>query len=153
MTVSDAVVKVATTYALSAELLAAQVLVESSGDPYAFRFEPAFFKTYIRGNTAAKAGRFGPLAACSYGPLQLMLETAYEIGFTGYPEELFDPFVGLDWGAKYLAQLLTWAKGDYTKAWAAYNGGKGQAVKLPLPAPQQSYVNAILSKKGLALTT
>lgn len=151
MTVKDAVGITAAKYQLSPELLAAQVLVESSGQPDAFRFEPAFYKTYVKGNANAKAARFGPLAACSYGPLQILLETAVEIGFTGYPEELFNPAVGLDWGAKYLASLLAWAKGDYAKAWCAYNGGKGAAAKPPYP--NQIYADKVLAMKGTPLTT
>jgi hypothetical protein len=151
MTVQDAVTASAAKYALSPELLAAQVLVESSGDPFAFRYEPAFFKTYIRGNAKAKAARFGPLAACSYGPLQILLETACELGFEGYPEELFNPARGVDLGAKYMATLLAWAKGDYTKAWCAYNGGKGAVASLPYP--NQVYADKVLAMKGKALTT
>jgi hypothetical protein len=151
MTVKEAVTASAAKYALSAELLAAQVLVESSGDPYAFRFEPKFFRTYVLGNVHAKAARFGPLAACSFGPLQIMLETAYELGFTGFPEELFNPAIGMDWGAKYLATLLAWAQGDYTKAWCAFNGGKGAA--LTLPYANQIYADKILAMKGRPLLT
>jgi len=151
MNVAESVVVAAKRYALSPELLAAQVLVESSGDPNAFRYEPAFFKTYIKGNPNAKAARYGPLAACSYGPLQIMLETAVELGFTGRPEDLFVPEIGTEFGAKYLSSLLLWAAGDYTRAWCAYNGGKGAAMKPPYP--NQSYADKVLAMKGKALTT
>lgn len=151
MTVRDAVLVAAKKYVLSPELLAAEVLVESAGDPYAFRFEPAFFKTYIRNNPSAKAFKYGPLAACSYGPMQIMLETACEFGFTGRPEDLFVPEIGMEYGAKYLSSLLLWAAGDYTCAWCAYNGGKG-AVKT-LPYPNQVYANKVLAMKGKPLTT
>lgn len=151
MTVKDAVTTAATKYALSPELLAAQVLVESSGQPDAFRFEPAFYKTYVKGNANAKAGRFGPLAACSYGPLQILLETAVEIGFVGEPEELFIPEIGMTWGAKYLASLLTWAGGEYNKAWSAYNGGKGMAMTTPFA--NQIYIDRIQAMRGKPLTT
>src|SRR4051812_44259862 len=58
MTVANAVAVAAAKYGLSPELLAAQVLVESSGDPYAFRYEPMFFRTYIFAKKDAKASRF-----------------------------------------------------------------------------------------------
>lgn len=151
MTVKAAVVVAAGKYALSPELLAAQVLVESSGDPNAFRYEPAFFKTYIKGNPHAKAARFGPLAACSFGPLQIMLETAYEVGFVGRPEDLFIPEIGMEFGAKYLSSLLLWAGGDYTRAWCAYNGGKGSALKPPYP--NQIYADKIGAMTGKPLVT
>lgn len=151
MTVKDAVAVAAAKYALSPELLAAEVLVESSGDPNAFRYEPAFFSRYVKGNPAAKAARFGPLAACSFGPLQIMLETAYEIGFAGRPEDLFVPEIGMEYGAKYLSSLLLWAGGEYDKAWSAYNGGKGAALKTPFP--NQVYIDRVLSMKGKPLIT
>lgn len=147
--VKDAVVAAAGKYGLDPVLLAAQVLVESSGDPNAFRYEPAFFAKYIKGNANAKAARFGPLAACSYGPLQIMLEVACELGFDGYPEELFNPQTGVEWGARYLASLLKWAEGDYTRAWCAFNGGKGSAMKPPYP--NQVYADKVLAMKGKPL--
>lgn len=151
MTVRAAVAAAAAKYALSEELLVAQVLVESSGQPDAFRFEPLFYRAYIKGNAAAKAGRYGPLAACSYGPLQIMCETACELGFSGRPEDLFVPEIGMDWGAHYLAQLLEWTKGDYAKALCAYNGGRGAVRKVPYP--NQIYADKVLAMKGTLLTT
>lgn len=123
--------QIAARYGLSPELLAAQVMVESSGLPDAFRPELAFYKAYIKGNPNAAAGRYGPLAACSYGLLQIMFEVAAEDGFTGEPWELFDPFVGLDAGAKHLAKLLARCGGDYHQALAQYNGGTGGNMTPP----------------------
>ena len=119
---SDMIQQVGTAYGLPFDLLNAQVTVESDGDPNAFRYEPAFFTRYIHGNVKALAGRFGPLAACSYGMLQIMLETAYEIGFDGRPEDLFVDRIGLTWGAKKLRALLDANAGDYKIALARYNG-------------------------------
>ena len=149
MSLQAAVDVAAAKYALSPELLAAQVLVESSGDPNAFRYERAFFDTYIRDSVKAKAVRYGPLAACSYGLLQIMLETAVEFGFTGRPEDLFVPEIGLEYGAKYLSSLLLWAAGDYTRAWCAYNGGKGAALTPPYRT--QAYADKVLAMKGQPL--
>jgi soluble lytic murein transglycosylase-like protein len=137
------IVRVATAYGLDPKLLAAQVKVESNGESDSLRFEPAFYRTYIRGNADAKAARFGPLAACSFGPLQIMLETACEIGFVGQPWDLFTPAIGLEWGAKYLASLLVWAHGDYAQALAAFNGGKGGNEKLPFR--NQAYADKVLA--------
>ena len=118
----DLIRQVATAYTLPFELLKAQVQVESNGDPNAFRFEPAFFTRYVLNNPASKAARFGPLAACSYGVLQVMLETAYELGFDGRPEDLFVDRIGLTWGAKKMRALLD-ANGDnYPVALQRYNG-------------------------------
>ena len=123
----DALIRqVAVAYGLPFDLLRAQVIQESGGDPNALRYEPAFFSRYIRNNPDAAAGRFVVFAACSLGLLQIMLETACEIGFSGQPWELFTPRVGLAWGAKHMASLVEWAGGDYKRALGAYNAGKGR---------------------------
>lgn len=114
-------------YQLPYDLLVAQVQIESAFDPNAFRYEPAYFDHYIRGKSAdqVRGAPYGPLAACSYGLLQILLETALEIGYTDRPERLFDPRVGLAWGAKYLSRLwdgLGRAEGSYRVALARYNG-------------------------------
>lgn len=134
--------QVALTCRVPSEILEAQVLVESNGDPYAFRFEPAFFDAYIRENLQAKGHRYGPIAACSFGLLQIVLEVALEDGFTGQPWDLFVPRIGLTWGAKHLSGLLHgWAEGDIDRALAAYNGGKlGNHTR---PFRNQAYVDRV----------
>jgi hypothetical protein len=46
---------------------------------------------------------------------------------------LFNPAIGVDWGAKYLASLLAWAKGDYARrsphTTAAASGNEQGAVQ------------------------
>lgn len=146
MTPAQAVAFVAPRHNLPPEMVAAQVLVESSGQPDAFRFEPAFYAHYIKGNAAAKGAMYGPLAACSFGLLQIMLETACEMGFTGNPQELFVAEVGLEWGAAYLKSLLDWAAGDYVRALCAFNGGKHAAFAKPYPT--QAYADRVMAMKG-----
>ena len=113
-------------YHLHADLLDAQITVESSGDPKAFRYEAAFYKTYIASNPSARGFAYGPLAACSYGLLQILFETALEDGFLGEPHELFDPRQGLFAGAKHLRVLWDRQGGQdglqYRQAVASYNG-------------------------------
>lgn len=105
------------------DLLKAQVEVESSGDPFAFRYESEYFTRYIEDRPTARAYRYGPLAACSYGLLQVLLETAMEMGYDQRPEGLFVPRVGLMWGAKYLQTCLAKVGGtDYHAALSRYNG-------------------------------
>lgn len=132
-------------YELDADLLEAQVLVESSGDPDAFRYEPGFFRSYVRDNPRAAAAHDGPLAACSYGLLQILLETARELGFAGSPAALFVPEAGLDWGARYLRTLVDWAGGDVERALCAYNGGRaGNVVK---PYRNQVYADRVFAMR------
>lgn len=122
------IVDVAAHFNLPLDLLRAQIMQESSGNPYAFRYEEAYFRRYILPKlapdalNAPAAARYGPHAACSYGLLQILLETACEHGFADRPERLFEPRVGLYWGALYLKACLTHVGGDLLKALARYNG-------------------------------
>lgn len=131
------------TYDVPYDILEAQVLQESSGRADAFRYEPEFYERYIKTNPNAPGFRFGPLAACSYGLMQLMFETALEIGYTERPELLFVPRVGLAWGAKHLRGLLDWSRGDIEQALAAYNGGRGGNATRPFR--NQHYVSQVLA--------
>jgi soluble lytic murein transglycosylase-like protein len=143
---TDLIQRVATTYGLPADVLEGQVLAESHGDPNALRFEKGFFERYVFEHAAAKAGRYGPFAACSVGLLQIMVEVAYEDGFDGRPEDLFEPRVGLAWGAKHLRHLLDWAGGDIVQALCAFNGGKKGNVTRPFR--NQSYADTVMRLAG-----
>ena len=121
----DLIHQVCRAYNLPFALIQAQMLHESSGDPFAFRYEEGFYRRYIKGNLNAKAARFGPLAACSYGLMQIVLETAYELGFDGRPEELFLDRVSLTWGCRKMRALWDNVGGQeatYRQALARYNG-------------------------------
>lgn len=134
-------------HGLDADLLEAQVLVESSGHTDAFRHEPGFWDRYLRKNS--RWSSWNPRrAASSYGLLQILYPTATELGFTGAPEMLFVPDVGLDWGARYFRQLRDWAEGDVVKALVAYNGGKGAALKTPWPTAPHLYAERVLAIKA-----
>ena len=131
------------------------VIRESSGDQFAFRYEPAYFRRYIvddpltvmNDHPHAVAQRYGPLAACSFGLMQIMLETALEIGFEGRPEDLFRPSVNLEWGCTLLKKLVDQYQGDIRKALAVYNGGPGAVMTGP-PYRTEAYVNAVFLFAG-----
>ncbi len=143
---TDLIQQVSQIYRVPFDVLEAMVLTESNGNPNAFKWEPDFFTRYVLDNVNSKASHFGPLAACSFGLMQVMLETAYEDGFDGRPEQLFDPKVGLTWGAKHFKTLLTWADGNLAQALAAYNGGKrGNAAP---PLRNQLYAMKVLKLSG-----
>lgn len=139
------ILDVAGHFRLRADVVRAMVLQESSGDEFAFRFEKAYYDKYLRGMLLA----YGPLAACSYGLLQIMLQTATEHGFEDRPETLFLPKVGLTWGAIYLRWLLDRYSENYEMAIAAYNGGPG-AVMHGKPYRTQAYVDAVMAKVSAA---
>lgn len=106
-------------------LIAAVVLQESTGDQFAFRFEPAFLNRYIKDKTPAQLGGLWPvvtgdraaddraiefhkrLRSCSFGLMQLMLQTAVELGFKGLPvEDLFVPSINIELGCKKIARCV-----------------------------------------------
>ncbi len=121
------VVQVSSVYGLRPDLLSAQIQVESSGDPFAFRHEPDYYDRYLRERPTALGFQYGPLAACSYGLMQILFETALELGFDLPPWHLFDPRVGMTWGAKYMQQCLIRTQNDYRRALARYNGSGARA--------------------------
>ena len=120
---------------LSMEVVAAVILQESDGNPYAFRYEPAFYERYLANKLPASLGgtfhkgisfesevRF---RAFSFGLMQIMGQVARENKFTGYLPELFLPEINIPLGCKILGQNLRTFKGDYRKAISAYNSGVG----------------------------
>jgi hypothetical protein len=87
------IVMTADQFGLPPEILRAQVLQESGGNPCAIRYEPGFFRRYLDGKPmnfvphgcSADTERVG--RAISWGPLQVMGETARCNGFRGwFPE-------------------------------------------------------------------
>lgn len=99
---------------------------ESAWNPWALRYEPAFYARYIapqlrRGTlsdlTEARARAF------SWGLMQVLGETAREVGYRGELPRLCEPQTGLAVGCRYLAGLLARAGGQLERALAAWNGG------------------------------
>ena len=131
-------------YGLDPDLVLAFVMVESSGNPKATRYETNFYKRYIQPMLAKKEiepkeaiGR-----ATSFGLMQIMGEVAREYGFKGEFEELLEPSENLRWSLMHLKHFMRKYKTegrDY--AIAAYNAGtprmkEGRFVN-------QSYVDKI----------
>lgn len=129
------IVTTAKAHGLPPEIVRAMVLQESGGNPWAFRYEPEFYRRYLEGKSLSyvpggcsqAAERLG--RATSFGLLQVMGETARCNGFRGWLPQLCDPAVGLTIGCLYLARLRDkfHAKGGWTAVVRAFNGGPGNA--------------------------
>jgi soluble lytic murein transglycosylase-like protein len=110
-------------HALREDLVCAVCDHESGWDPFAIRYEPAFERKYdpvdpVKNPTEHFARAF------SWGLMQLMGETARELGFAGkYLDELSDPLVGIEFGCRKLAKCMAAHPGDARAALLAYNGG------------------------------
>lgn len=95
-------------------------------DPWAIRYEPAFYRHYIqlmlvrgelRDETEARARAF------SWGLMQVMGQTARENGYTGHMAGLCDPKTGTAMGCRVLAQKLAEARGNTKYGLLLWNGG------------------------------
>ena len=131
-------------------LLEAQVFVESSDDPWAFRYEAAYYQRYLQGHPEAKGYRYGPDAACSRGLLQLLWETTLELGATRgdgaplAPWDLYDPATNLRVALRYLIKLQTTLGNPPVMAvLSAYNGGL-EGNRVP-PYRNATYAQKVLT--------
>lgn len=142
-------------------LVEAVVVQESSGNTDAFRFEPAFWNRYLKGNP--KYRHLNPRrVSSSYGLMQVMycrlLEDKIADNDVWAPELLFVPEHGLDLGCGLLRELLDWGRevspNDPEKALlaalAAYNGGRGgNDPRKHWPLRNGQYARDVLTKRAL----
>lgn len=109
-------------------VIIATISTESSGNPQAYRYEPAFYTRYIQNKAAWKSNPYydsPKRISASYGLMQILYTTAYSVGFRGKPEDLYDPEQNLEVGCAYIAstyqvQQHGW---DPPKIACAYNAG------------------------------
>ncbi len=131
---------------LDADLVEAFVMTESSGNPKATRYEPAFYKRYVQ-PLLGKAKGLTPheLAgrATSWGLMQLMGQVARELGFKGQFEELFIPEIGLKWSLKHLCHFIDKYHDDLDMAIAAYNAGTPKRTDTGKSFRNQAYVDKV----------
>ena len=127
-------------YQLRLEVIAAIIYQESKVNPWAIRYEPAFFKHYIEPLTRKTLPGFVPYPiptlstekrsrAISWGLMQVMGETARETGYKDkYLSKLTEIPDNLEIGCKYLRRLINlYAEHhvdlQYRKALLRWNGG------------------------------
>jgi soluble lytic murein transglycosylase-like protein len=109
------------------ELVCAIVEQESAWDPWALRYEPAFYARYVepllaRGVVADEGE--ARARAFSWGLMQVMGQVAREHGFAGASlAALCDPATSLEVGCRALAAKLAAAQGNVTRALQFWNGG------------------------------
>src|SRR6266568_4544197 len=134
--------RAAEAHALWPELVCAIVEQESAWNPWALRYEPAFYEKYIATSLAARrpdpqASRLVALTspaipndptesrarAFSWGLMQVMGQVAREYGFADASlASLCDPAVGLEIGCRVFAAKLAAAEGNVTRALLLWNG-------------------------------
>lgn len=127
-------------------LYSKEMKVDASIDPYYFllalmQVESSFgiqniarFElSYSRSSIAYKKSRllqeghekWGDLAACSYGPTQILWIVAAELGYNATPIELFHGANSIPYTVKLLNKLAAGGGNTLERLAAAYNGGLG----------------------------
>lgn len=117
---------VAVRHGLDAPLVCAVCEQESGWDPWAIRYEPAFYERYVqpmidggelRDETEARARAF------SWGLMQVMGQTARENGYSGHLAGICDPATGIEVGCRVLAEKMAEARGNVERGLLMWNGG------------------------------
>jgi len=135
MNLKSLISKAAEDHEVREDILASMVWQESGGNPFAIRYEPAFYRRYIKDKDRESLSGHVPsqiptietekiMRSCSFGLMQLMGETLrwYTKTKTPYLTTYLDPTLNLDAGASFLAYLLKKSNQDYTEALRLYNG-------------------------------
>jgi soluble lytic murein transglycosylase-like protein len=133
---------------LDAALVCAICEQESAWNPWAIRYEPAFFARYVApqlaageiSNTEAQARAF------SWGLMQVMGQVAREHNFGMASSkniaplaQICDPACGLDVGCTVFAAKLSAARGDAARALQLWNGGGNPNYAAEVLARVQNY--------------
>jgi soluble lytic murein transglycosylase-like protein len=130
----------AAAHALDPALVCAVIEQESGWNPWAMRYEPAFFAKYVAplytNNQISASEAYA--RGFSWGLMQVMGQVARENGFTAeFLSALCEPRQGIALGCVVLQRKLSAAAGDVTRGLLAWNGG-GNA----------SYPGAVLARKA-----
>lgn len=105
----DYIDKISKENGIDPDLVRAIIQVESGWRPNAVRIEPSGYK--------------------SIGLMQVTMQAARDIGYTGSEENLFNPYTNIKCGVKYLKKMLDTFNGNIYKAIAAYNAGPGNVMR------------------------
>ena len=92
-------------YRIEKTLIKSVATVESALDVRAYRYEPMFWERYLKENDAWK-NKDPKIVSASYGLMQLMFTTAWQLGFRGQAEDLYNPVINVELGVKLMRQLL-----------------------------------------------
>jgi hypothetical protein len=120
-------------YNLNPALVLAVIETESQGHKWASRYEPNFYKKYLAGKTLRQLPGKYPTdvdvaeeyeaRASSLGVMQVMGQSAREVGYEGYFEAFLDPEVNIEYGCKLLSLKLKRANGVVRQGLLYWNGG------------------------------
>ena len=127
-------------YSIDLSLLCAVIDHESSWNPWAIRFEPAFEVKYIKPALPALPSTRELTEAMSFGLMQIIGETAIELGFQGkFLSQLCDPGYGVDFGCRKLRRCLDQAGNNTILALLRYNGGSDRTYPVTVIGLKAKY--------------
>ncbi len=131
--------KYASKHGLEPAMVCAVCEQESSWNPWAVRFEPAFEARYIKPAIPTMPTTAQLCEAISFGLMQIMGETAREFGFQGtFFTELTDPDTGVDFGCRKLLRCFS-IHGADENGLLAYNGGSNRLYGQQVLARKAKY--------------
>ena len=114
--------KWAVKYGLDVAIVCAVCEQESGWNPWAMRYEPAFYDRYIAPMTGLTNTEM-VARSTSYGLMQVMGQVAREFGYRNqFLSEMCDPDTGVAIGCQKLAKCFS-THSDPESALLAYNGG------------------------------
>lgn len=129
--------RAALAHALNQALACAVVEQESSWDPWSIRYEPDFRSRYVAPLGLPPTVEIA--RSISWGLMQIMGQTARDLGYAGPMAQLLEPETGLDWGCRKLAQCFQLANGDPEAALLHWNGGADTTYPAQVLARTQKY--------------
>lgn len=134
----DLIKRVAAAHDLPWALVQAVVMTESSGNTWAYRYEPHY--RYLVGSDLAVTEQVGQQT--SWGLMQVMGAVARELGFTGWFPALCAPETGLLYGCKHLRRAYDRYQ-HWQNAISTYNQGSPRKTYDGQYA-NQPYVDVVL---------
>ena len=135
--------KAAASQSLDPALVCAVIEQESAWNPWAMRYEPAFFSKYVAGlYTTNKISASEAYArGFSWGLMQVMGQVAREAGFEApFLSALCDPEQGISVGCKVLRKKFDAMASDTTRALLAWNGGGNPSYAAQVLARRAHYL-------------
>jgi len=135
--------KTAASNSLDPSLVCAIIEQESAWNPWAVRYEPAFFAKYVAplytNNKVSASEAYA--RGFSWGLMQVMGQVAREIGYAEpFLSALCDPADALEIGCRILRKKFDAAAGDTTRALLLWNGGADAAYPVQVLARRTHYL-------------
>jgi soluble lytic murein transglycosylase-like protein len=128
---------------LDPALVCAVIEQESAWNPWAIRYEPAFFTKYVAplytNNKVSASEAYA--RGFSWGLMQVMGQVARETGFDApFLAALCDPELGLAVGCRVLRKKFDAHAADTTQALLAWNGGANPSYGTQVLARRSHYL-------------